>query len=100
MGTHLVQQLLEKGYTVHATVRSLVETEGKYEHLKQLAAALPGSLKLFKADLLTEGSFDKAVAGCKVVFHTAYATSSPATELTNGSALATVSWPRHMHSRA
>lgn len=70
LGTHLVAQLLEKGYTVHATVRRLRDTEAT-ECLRKLAAALPGNLKLYKADLLTPGSFDDAVKGCKYVFHTA-----------------------------
>jgi hypothetical protein len=42
----------------------------KTEHLR----ALDGSaerLKLFKADILDEGSFDTIVEGCECVFHTA-----------------------------
>lgn len=37
----------------------------------KLADALPGSLELFEADLLKEGSFDAAVKGAKYVMHTA-----------------------------
>ena len=70
LGTHLVEQLLEKGYTVHATVRRLRDPDN-YAHLKRLAAALPGNLELFKADLMTPGSFDSAIEGCTYVFHTA-----------------------------
>lgn len=72
VGSHLVQQLLEKGYTVHGTVRSLMPRDSRWTHLNQLAAALPGSLKLFRADLLEQNSFDEAVKGCRVIFHTAY----------------------------
>jgi hypothetical protein len=35
---------------------------------------MPGAsqrLKLFKADLLTDGAFDEAIADCDVVIHTA-----------------------------
>jgi len=65
----LVQRLLAAGHTVHATVRD-ANKESSVKHLK----ALPGAdkrLKLFSADLLQDGSFDAAVSGAHVVFHTA-----------------------------
>lgn len=67
----LIQQLLEKGYTVHATARSNAPDNPKTQHLLRLAAALPGELKLFEANLLTPGAFDEAVAGSTYVFHVA-----------------------------
>ena len=68
----MVAQLLEKGYTVHGTVRSLKD-EARLAHLHRLGAALPGQLRLLEADLLSPGSFDAAVQGCYCVVHTAYA---------------------------
>eukprot|EP00897_Mesotaenium_endlicherianum_P008974 jgi/Mesen1/8104/ME000435S07279 len=65
----LVKQLLESGYTVHATVRN-PDDEQKVAHLKGLPHAAD-RLKLFKADLLTDGSFQEAIEGCGGVFHTA-----------------------------
>ncbi|XP_019151103.1 PREDICTED: cinnamoyl-CoA reductase 1-like [Ipomoea nil] len=65
----LVKVLLHRGYTVHATVRSLKDPN-KVSHL----LALDGSkerLHLFEADLLEENSFDSAINGCEGVFHTA-----------------------------
>eukprot|EP00250_Pteridium_aquilinum_P019005 c24250_g2_i1 orf=42-1013(+) len=65
----LVKLLLERGYTVRASVRdpgNVVKTA----HLKALPKANE-RLKLFKADLLEEGSFDSAIDGCEGVFHTA-----------------------------
>ncbi|WVY99533.1 hypothetical protein V8G54_025603 [Vigna mungo] len=54
IGSWLVAALLQRGYTVHATVRD------------------PGDrLRIFKADLNEEGSFDEAVRGCDGVFHVA-----------------------------
>jgi len=50
---------------VHGTVRSL-----QSEASKQLQQLFP-NLKLFEADLLKDGSFDNAVAGCSVVIHAA-----------------------------
>jgi len=66
LGSHCVQQLLEKGYTVHATTRKLE----KAAHLKKLKNA-ETHLKIFVADLLTPGSFEEAFQGCDAVLHTA-----------------------------
>lgn len=67
----IVKLLLEAGCTVHATVRN-PDNEKSVGPLKKIAAgASQGSLKLFKADLLDEGSFDAPMAGCEVVIHTA-----------------------------
>lgn len=45
---------------VRATVRDAAN-EAKVAHLKALAAALPGTLELYSADLLTPGAFDDVV---------------------------------------
>ena len=66
----LVKRLLEEGHTVHATVRQ-PDRQQKRAHLDELGEKLPGTLKIFQADLLQEGSFARAMEGCSVVFHTA-----------------------------
>ncbi len=66
----VIQRLLEEGLTVHASVRDASNTEG-LAHLNRLAEGSPGSLRFFAADLLDEGSFDAAMAGCSTVFHVA-----------------------------
>ncbi len=66
----IVRRLLEEGYTVHAAVRD-PDNQSKVGHLKAMDADLPGSLILFKADLLEEGSYGPAMENCRVVFHTA-----------------------------
>ena len=66
----LVKYLIDDGIDVHATVRD-PSNDMKVGHLKQLAKDAPGTLTLFKADLLDDGSFDEAMAGCQLVFHTA-----------------------------
>lgn len=66
----LIRALLEKGLTVHATVRDPAKASS-VRHLEALANSLPGELKLFKADLLQPGSFDIPMEGCELVFHTA-----------------------------
>lgn len=70
IATELCKQLLEKGYTVRGTVRSLKNAQ-KVEHLKKLGDALPGKLELFEADLMVGGSFDNVMDGVDYVFHTA-----------------------------
>ncbi|KAF3327140.1 cinnamyl alcohol dehydrogenase [Carex littledalei] len=65
----LVKLLLQRGYTVRASVRDPSDPN-KTEHLRALDGANE-RLHLYKADLLEEGSFDAAIAGCVGVFHTA-----------------------------
>lgn len=65
----LVKRLLSSGYHVRATVRDPGNTK-KLAHLWQLEGA-KDRLKLVKADLLEDGSFDDAIMGCDGVFHTA-----------------------------
>lgn len=66
----LVEKLLSEGVTVHAPVRS-PDNKEKTKYLDALAAKSSGSIKYFKADLLDEGSYDEAMKGCELVFHTA-----------------------------
>ncbi|KAL5972839.1 hypothetical protein ACLOJK_039645 [Asimina triloba] len=68
MASWLVKLLLEKGYAVNATVRD-PGNKSKVSHL--LALQKSGDLKLCRADLTEEGSFDDAVNGCDFVFHVA-----------------------------
>lgn len=70
VATELVKQLLEKGYFVRGTLRSLASKE-KYSHLLELGKALPGKFTLHEADLLVDGSFDEVVKSADYVFHTA-----------------------------
>lgn len=65
----IVKLLLQRGYTVKASVRDPNDPK-KTEHLMSLEGAKE-RLHLFKADLLEEGSFDSLVHGCQGVFHTA-----------------------------
>lgn len=69
VAAHLVAALLQDGYRVRGTVRSLAIPE-KYRYLTELPGA-DERLELVEAELLTEGSYDEAVAGCGAVFHTA-----------------------------
>ena len=66
----VIQKLLEQGFTVHGTVRSLAK-KTSYQHLEKIAAQTSGTLNFFEANLLTEGSFDTAMQGCEIVLHMA-----------------------------
>ncbi len=66
----LVKKLLEDGLTVHAAIRN-PDNAQKIAHLEELAANSPGNIKYFKSDLLHEGSYDEAMRGCELVYHTA-----------------------------
>ena len=66
----IVKYLLDDGHRVHATVRNPDNTTS-VAHLLKLAEQAPGTLTLFKADLLDPGSFDEAMQGCDIVMHTA-----------------------------
>ncbi|CAI8585196.1 unnamed protein product [Vicia faba] len=65
----IVKFLLQRGYTVRATVRDPSNPK-KVDHLIKIDGAKE-RLQLFKADLLEQGSFDSAIEGCDGVFHTA-----------------------------
>ena len=70
IGSHVIQVLLDRGYTVRATVRDPADAK-KTDHLRAMAAGREDALELLPADLLQEGSFDQAVAGCDLVCHVA-----------------------------
>ncbi|KAJ0020957.1 hypothetical protein Pint_32473 [Pistacia integerrima] len=69
IGSWLVRLLLDRRYTVHATVRNLND-EKETEHLKALEGA-DTRLRLFQIDLLDYDSIFDAINGCAGVFHLA-----------------------------
>ncbi len=66
----IVETLLDEGLTVHAPVRQ-PDNQEKLKYLNAIAEKAPGSIQYFKADLLDEGSYDEAMRGCELVYHTA-----------------------------
>lgn len=68
IGSHLTLQLLDRGYTVHATVRKNVAD--RLSHLTAHPSA-SDKLRIFEADLLKPHSFDDAISGCDAVMHVA-----------------------------
>jgi nucleoside-diphosphate-sugar epimerase len=70
LASWIIKMLLEEGINVNATVRDPSSIQ-KVEHLKTLAKATTGQLKLFKSDLMDNGSFDEPMQDCELVIHTA-----------------------------
>jgi nucleoside-diphosphate-sugar epimerase len=70
LATHVVKQLLEQGYRVRGTVRS-VKDQKKCEPLRKLAVSPKHDLELVEADLLDEKSWLDAVKNCTYIIHTA-----------------------------
>lgn len=69
IGSWLVRLLLDRGYTVHATVQNL-QDEGETKHLQALDGAAT-RLRLFQMDLLDPASVRPAIEGVHGVFHLA-----------------------------
>jgi len=70
LASWIIKMLLEERINVNATVRDPSNIE-KVEHLKALAKESTGKLKLFKSDLMDNGSFDEPMQDCELVIHTA-----------------------------
>jgi nucleoside-diphosphate-sugar epimerase len=70
LASWIVDILLREGNHVHGTVRSLKDKE-KIQHLLKLKEQYPTQLSLFECDLLKDGSYDQAMAGCEIVIHSA-----------------------------
>lgn len=70
LGSWVTKLLLEKGYTMRLAVRD-VSQKRKYAFLQDIADKSSGMLEVWEADLLDEGSFDKAAEGCTAVIHMA-----------------------------
>ncbi|CAL5093981.1 unnamed protein product [Urochloa decumbens] len=83
IGSWLVRYLLDRGYSVHATVRN-IQDEGETMHLHALDGA-GTRLRLFQIDLLDLPSIRAAIEGAQGVFHLAspliVQTQDPETEL-------------------
>ncbi|XP_014491489.2 anthocyanidin reductase ((2S)-flavan-3-ol-forming) [Vigna radiata var. radiata] len=69
LGSLMVNMLLEKGYTVHSTLRNLND-ESKIRLLKGFPDA-EERLVLFEADIYRPQEYESAIQGCEIVFHVA-----------------------------
>ena len=70
IGSHIVLNLVEHGYTVRACVRDATNLSNT-AHLRAMDHLGPGSVTLHTSDLTRPGAYDDAFAGCTGVFHAA-----------------------------
>lgn len=71
IGAHIIHVLLERGYTVHACVRNKDDPKNKFLLDMPRSAGGGGKIQLFSAELLSNGAYDAAFAGCDAVIHAA-----------------------------
>lgn len=69
ISSHVIYQLLEKGYKVRGTVRSLKAS--KYEFLSNYHPRCKTHLELVECDLLSDANWSEAVKGVEFVLHLA-----------------------------
>jgi dihydroflavonol-4-reductase len=70
IGSWVVQDFVEQGYSVHACVRDASNHE-KVDHLLAMNdQGLRGQVQLFEGDVFERGSYDDAFNGCSAVVHT------------------------------
>ncbi len=70
IASHLIKLLLEKGFKVHGSVRS-ISNKAKYQFLYDLVPEKKDNLTLVEAELTNKESWLKAVEGCQYIFHVA-----------------------------
>ena len=70
IGSWVVKGLLQDGNTVRLTVRNKANKE-KYAFLEEIANKSEGTLEIWEADLMKEGSFDEAAKGADQIAHIA-----------------------------
>jgi len=71
IGAHCIIQLLEAGYRVRTTVRSLKREDDVRAVLKIGGAEPSDALTFFAADLTSDAGWAEAIAGCDYVLHVA-----------------------------
>ena len=68
IGLHCIQQLLDQGYQVNGTLRSMNRKDEVMESLENHNTSVE-HLSLFEADLLSDDGWDAAIDGCDYLLH-------------------------------
>jgi len=71
VGAHCILQLLEKGYSVTTTLRSLKRKEDVLDMLRKGGLRSFENLSFIEADLTKDTNWDEAVSNCDYVLHVA-----------------------------
>ena len=71
VGSHCILQLLQKGYNVKTTLRSMKRKGEVLEMMKTAGVISLDKLTFIETDLTKDANWDEAVKGCKYVLHVA-----------------------------
>ena len=71
VGVHCILQLLDKGYRVRTTLRSLSKSNDVIKMLKTGGVTSVENLSFIEADLSQDTNWDEAVTNCEYVLHVA-----------------------------
>ena len=71
VGVHCILQLLQQGYRVKTTLRSMKRKDEVLDMLKEGGIQHFEHLEFFETDLTKDDNWDKALAGCDFVLHVA-----------------------------
>src|SRR5947207_15675867 len=71
VGAHCILQLLNQGYRVRTTLRSLSKKNEVIEMLRNGGAGAREDLSFMEADLSSDTNWEGAVNGCEYVWHVA-----------------------------
>lgn len=71
VGGHAIVQLLQKGYQIKTTIRSMSKKDTVIEILKNGGIYNFDNLEFVEADLSDDKNWDKAAEGCAYVLHIA-----------------------------
>jgi nucleoside-diphosphate-sugar epimerase len=71
VGFHTILQLLQQGYTVKTTIRSLTKKEIVINALKEAGITDFEKLSFFEADLIADAGWEEALQHCDYVLHVA-----------------------------
>lgn len=83
LGVHTLLQLLQLGYMVRTTVRSLTKKESVIHALQEGGITDISALSFYEADLISDEGWKEAVSGCDYVLHVAspFPASDPEDEM-------------------
>ena len=68
---HVIAHALNAGHEVHTSLRDLARSDNVIQKVRAGGADPTGRLRFFRANLLEEGGWAEAVAGCDYVLHVA-----------------------------
>ena len=71
VASHCILQLLQQGYPVKTTIRSLSRKDDVLAMMREGGITAPNHLEFVEADLNSDAGWNQAVAGCQYVLHVA-----------------------------